>query len=224
MHASSLQHHQPSASSGLGRYMWNPAIGTLSSFCSVLGCMSCEWGKRRSCHPRMSITWAVSYLEGYADKERSEELLWVLEEELGLQPTQLVPWSEKPGSQPHRPSLFRSRTCTSFYTLYPCSQSLKSFCTDVLNKTAHRGCPERLSRPSAKASPTGSLAQGIEVGDRVIARTSKVLIFSPLPTAQKQTEEHKQMDLWKIFLFGNNLSMKCCTLGVLLLNTANSRC
>lgn len=41
--------------------------------------------------PEMSITWPVSYLEGFADEERGQELLRFMEEEPGLLPTQLGP-------------------------------------------------------------------------------------------------------------------------------------
>lgn len=58
--------------------------------------------------------------------------------------------------------LFQRRDLYFFSLLYlPVAGSLQSCSTDALDKTAHGGCPERLSRPSVKAGPTGCLAQGM---------------------------------------------------------------
>lgn len=60
---------------------------------------------------------------------------------------------------------------------------LSSCGTDALDKTAHGGCPESLSRPSPKAGPTGGRAQGKKVGDGLRCgegpSTSKVPILPP---------------------------------------------
>lgn len=62
-------------------------------------------------------------------------------------------------------------------------ESYSSCGTDALDKTAHGGCPESLSRPSPKAGPTGGRAQGKKVGDGLSCgegpSTSKVPILPP---------------------------------------------
>lgn len=117
-------------------------------------------------------------------------------EELGLLPTQPGPPSQR-SQDPrlHRPSPVQSKEgLEHLSTLHPC-MSLKSFFTDVLDMTAHGGCPEslsRLRRRQAALQARAGMLRWAWVGR--LASTSKVC--NTHPTAQKQTEINKWIIKW----------------------------
>lgn len=134
----------------------------LTTYRSVSGAMCCVWGKGRSPHLRNEHHVSSSLL--WRDLQMRKEVqsccgLW-------RRSWACCPHSWPPSQRSQGSSLTGLPSSEGVLILLsppsiPVARSLESCCTDPLEKTLHGGCLERLSMPSAKAGPTGSLAQGM---------------------------------------------------------------